>query len=293
MAEHSVRGDTGCVNDLLDENTVTDGALDDDAAAQPSAVRTTLRVVTLYEDVMNIYADRGNVLALRARAAEHGLDVDVTTVSISDPMPEVADLVLIGGGQDREQRRIAADLHARADALRAWAEEDVAILTVCGGFQLFGRWYRDASGEELPGVGIFDAISVAPGRDWPRCIGDVVADANLSGVGPVVGFENHAGRTYLGATARPFARVRYGWGNNGQDGTEGAIYRRCIGTYLHGSVLPKNPALLDWLLEAALRHRTGEPVYLERLPAPYAERAHRAAILVARRRSIRFEGNAS
>ena len=277
----------------LNEDTVTEAPVDEEVFSARPGRKPALRVVSLYDDVMNIYADRGNVLALRHRAAEHGLDVDVTPVSIGDPLPPGADLVLIGGGQDREQRRIAGDLAERAATLRAWADDDVAMLTVCGGFQLFGRWYRDTSGEELPGTGIFDAVSVAPGPGWPRCIGDVLADAAVPGIGAVVGFENHGGRTYLGADARPFARVRYGRGNNGQDGTEGAVYRACIGTYLHGSVLPKNPGLLDWLLEAALRHRTGERVRLDRLPAPYAERAHRSAVAVARRRSLRFEGQHS
>jgi lipid II isoglutaminyl synthase (glutamine-hydrolysing) len=254
------------------------------------AMRPPIRVVVLYGDVMNVYADRGNLLAIRARAAEHGIPVEVTSVSLGDPMPEAADLVLIGGGQDREQRRIAGDLSARADLLREWAEDDTAVLAVCGGFQLFGRWYRDTDGQELPGVGMFDAVTLAPGPGWARCIGDVLVETHLPGIGEVVGFENHGGRTYLGPAAEPFATVRYGHGNNGQDGTEGALYRRCVGTYLHGSVLPKNPALLDWLIAAALGHRTGAAVELPSLPAPLAQRAHRAAAEVARRRAPRFDG---
>lgn len=254
----------------------------------PDPTRPPIRVVPLYADVMNVYADRGNLIAIRARAAEHGYPVDVTSVSLGDPLPRTADLVLIGGGQDREQRRIAGELAGRGEQLRAWAEDDVAMLTVCGGFQLFGNWYRDTTGEELPGVGIFDAVTVAPGPGWPRCIGDVLAESVVPEIGEVVGFENHAGRTYLGPEGRAFARVSHGRGNNGQDGTEGALYRRCIGTYLHGSVLPKNLALLDWLLAAAIRHRMGDGVLLEARPSSYAERAHRAAAEVARRRSVRL-----
>ncbi|MFA7250095.1 MAG: glutamine amidotransferase [Dehalococcoidia bacterium] len=255
-------------------------------ASGPARVSRVIRVVTLYDDVMNVYADRGNLIALRSRAAEHGVQAEVATVSLGDAMPSEADLLLIGGGQDREQRRIAGDLAARGPRLRAWADEGVAMLAVCGGFQLFGHFYRDATGAELAGAGVFDVTTVAPGAGWPRCIGDVVATSVVPGVGEVAGFENHGGRTYLGPSARPFAMVDYGFGNNGEDGTEGAVRGEAIGTYLHGSLLPKNPALLDHLIAAALRHREGagsEP--LPPIAAPYAERAHVAAVQVARRKS--------
>ena len=244
-----------------------------------------IRVVSLYPDVMNVYADRGNLLAIRHRAAERGIALEEFDVSLLDPLPPAADLVLIGGGQDREQQRIAAELTARGDTLRAWAEDDTAMLAVCGGFQLFGRWYRDRHGAVLPGVGLFDVTTVAPGPRAGRAVGDILIDSDIPEVGAVVGFENHAGRTYLGPSARPFGRVIHGRGNNGDDGSEGAIYRQAIGTYLHGSVLPKNPALLDELLASALAHRLGEPVALDALPAPYADRAHDTAVEIARRRS--------
>lgn len=254
-----------------------------------------IRVVSLYPDVMNVYADRGNLLAIRHRAAEHGIPLEEFEVSLDDPLPLAADLVLIGGGQDREQHHIDADLLARGDTLRAWAEDDTAMLAVCGGFQLFGRWYRDQHGETLPGIALFDITSVAPDPRATRAVGDVLIESTLPAIGPrtdgepppveIVGFENHAGRTYLGPTARPFGHVLAGRGNNGDDGTEGAIYRQAIGTYLHGSVLPKNPTLLDHLLAAALSHRLGHPVTLEPLPSLYATRAHTTAAQIARRRS--------
>jgi len=252
----------------------------------------SIRVVSLYDDVMNVYADRGNLIAVRARSAEHGVRVEEISVSLGDPLPPEADLLLIGGGQDREQRRVADELAARGPTLRAWAEAGAAMLAVCGGFQLFGRWYRDASGVELTGAGVFDVTTLAPGPGAARCIGDILAASEVEGVREVVGFENHGGRTYLGPAARPFARVEYGFGNNGEDGTEGAVFWNAIGTYLHGSLLPKNPALLDWLIAAALRHRygAGSPeAHIEALPAPYAERAHAASAAVARRRSPKFE----
>lgn len=247
-----------------------------------------IRVVSLYDDIMNVYADRGNVLAVQWRAALRGLDVDVVSVSLGDPLPVEADLVLIGGGQDREQRRIAAELAAHGQTLRDWSASGTAMLAVCGGFQLFGRWYRDTSGTVLPGAGVFDVTTVAPGPGQPRIIGDVIVTSVLDGVDEVVGFENHGGRTYLGASAAPFARVEYGGGNNGVDGTEGAVVGAAIGTYLHGSVLPKNPQLLDWLLAAALRHRSGAEPVLEPLEDEIALRAHHSAAAVTRSRSPRF-----
>ena len=247
-----------------------------------------IRVVWLYPELMNVYADRGNVIALRARCEARGIACEVERVELGTRLPKQADLVLIGGGQDREQRRAAPDLQRHAPRLLEWAAEQVAFLAVCGGFQLFGTGYRTARGEELPGVGLFDATTVAPPPGAERCVGDVLATCELPGVGEVVGFENHGGRTYLGPGGRPFARVRYGWGNNGADGTEGAIVGEAIGTYLHGSLLPRHPQLSDRLIAAALGHRYGPGEVLPVLPVlaedGFATRAHRAAAGVARRR---------
>lgn len=243
-----------------------------------------IRVVVLYPEVMDVYADRGNLLAVQVRCRTLGVGCEVIEVGLGDALPADADLVLIGGGQDREQRRIAPDLAAKGEVLRAWAEADIPMLAVCGGFQLFGTFYRTGAGEELPGIGLFDVITVAPPPGAPRCIGDVLADATVEELGQLVGFENHGGRTYLGPAAQPLARVRHGFGNNGDDHTEGAVYREAIGTYLHGSVLPKNPALTDRLIRAALQHRYGAAGDLDAPADAYAERAHRAAAEVARRR---------
>lgn len=250
-----------------------------------TAEQRSIRVVVLYPEVMDVYADRGNLIALRARAAAHGIALEVTSVGLDDPLPEDADLVLIGGGQDAEQRRVAADLAARGPRLRGWVEEGAGVLAVCGGFQLFGHSYRTAEGEELPGLGIFDVTTVAPPPQWERCIGDVLAAAELEDVGELVGFENHGGRTYLGAQGRPFARVLFGHGNNGDDSSEGAVYREAIGTYLHGPVLPKNPALADHLLLAAQRHRYGPGATLAFLEIDtWTARAHDTAAATARLR---------
>ncbi|HWO93697.1 MAG TPA: glutamine amidotransferase [Dehalococcoidia bacterium] len=217
-----------------------------------------IRIAYLYPTLMNIYGDRGNIICLRRRCQERGIEVDVTELGIGDPFDAACyDLIVIGGGQDREQRRVAPDLVAKADAIREAVDSDAPLLAVCGGYQLMGREYRTADGDTLSGAGIFDVTTVHPGPGARRCIGNVVARSEELHA-PLVGFENHGGRTYLGPNARPLARVKEGLGNNGEDGTEGTVYRRAIGTYLHGSVLPKNPALADRLIADALRHRYGD-----------------------------------
>jgi CobQ-like glutamine amidotransferase family enzyme len=244
-----------------------------------------LRVAHLYPDVMNLYGDRGNVIALRARCERRGIGCTVTPVNIGDPFePAEFDLVLIGGGQDREQRRIAPDLLARGPALRAAIEAGLPALAVCGGYQLFGQRYIDHDGSVIPGIGVFDLETRHPGPVADRCIGDVVVG---TAYGEVVGFENHGGRTYLGPGQEPFGTVRYGFGNNAEDGTEGARRGNAIGTYLHGSVLPKNPALADALILAALRRRYGAGVELPPLDDTAEARAHEAARGAARRRARR------
>jgi len=231
---------------------------------------------------MNIYGDRGNILCLRCRCEARDIELVVDELDLGDALdPAAYDLVFMGGGQDREQRRIADDLVGKGEALRQAAEEGVAMLAVCGGYQLFGRYYRTAVGDELPGVGVFDAWTVHPGEGARRCIGDLAA--TWEG-GSLVGFENHGGRTYLGEGARPLARVERGFGNNGEDGTEGAVSKNAYGTYLHGSLLPKNPRFTDHILRIALARRYGE-TELAPLDDSAEEAAHAAALRVARRRS--------
>ncbi len=218
--------------------------------------RRTLRFTHLYPGLMNLYGDRGNMIALRDRCARRDIDLEVERVTIGDAWdPAATDIVFIGGGQDREQRRILADLEARGPALRDYRDADGVILAVCGGYQLFGNFYQDATGETLEGVRVFDAFTVHPGADYRRCVGNVVTVWEGE---TLVGFENHGGRTYLNAGLEPLAEVVAGFGNNGNDGTEGARVRNAFGTYLHGAVLPKNPRLADRLLSLALRRRYGD-----------------------------------
>ncbi|HEX2505605.1 MAG TPA: hypothetical protein VHK22_05295 [Gaiellaceae bacterium] len=242
----------------------------------------------LYPDHLNIYADRGNMAVLARRAAWRGIGFEWRGIGPGEPLdPEAHDLLYVGGGQDREQALIAPDLAARAEALEAALAGGAAILAVCGGYQLLGRFYRDRSGAELPGAGIFDHHTVAGAR---RMIGDVLLDCELTpGLRrPLAGFENHAGRTILGPEAEPLGRVVAGFGNDGESGYEGCRRGRALGTYLHGPLLPRNPWLADWLLAEALARRLGGPPELEPLPDELEAEAQRVASERARARGGRF-----
>lgn len=214
-----------------------------------------LTICWLYGSTMNIYGDRGNVLALAQRCRWRGIEAEVVTLGVGEPLEAGRyDLFFWGGGQDREQVAVAADISGpKGEVLRAEVEAGAPLLAVCGGYQLLGRFYRPHDGPELPGIGLFDAWTIA-GHE--RFIGNIVVDSDE--FGEVVGFENHSGRTYLGPGARPLGRVRVGRGNNGEDGTEGCRHRNAIGCYLHGALLPKNPAIRKSAIAAALRRRYGD-----------------------------------
>jgi lipid II isoglutaminyl synthase (glutamine-hydrolysing) len=211
-----------------------------------------LRVCGLYPELMNIYADRGNIAVLRARCEWRGLGFELAASSLNEPLdPDAHDLFYIGGGQDRDQAAVAHDMTAtKREALHAAAERGAVVLAVCGGYQLLGHFY-ELAGEQLPGVGLVDLKTVR--EEGPRLIGNCAIEADL-GSGPrvIAGFENHGGRTYLGDAERPLGRVLAGHGNNGRDGFEGVHKGNVIGTYLHGPLLPKNVWLADRLIELAL-----------------------------------------
>ena len=246
---------------------------------------STIRVGHLYPDYLNIYADRGNIAVFARRAAWRGHDLDVTSIGMHDPIePGAHDLYYVGGGQDREQFLVAENLARKAEPLiEAVVRGGAALLAVCGGYQLLGRGYRGFHGEEMPGVGLLPLETVAGDR---RMIGDVLLDTDL---GPVAGFENHAGRTQLDAGAEPLGRVVSGFGNDGQTGFEGCRLGRAIGTYLHGPLLPRNPRLADWLLEQAIGHRTGgEPPTFDPLPDELEAQARQVSAGRARSRGGKF-----
>ncbi len=240
-----------------------------------------LRICHLYPDLLNLYGDRGNVTVLVRRAEWRGIDVRLVEAGLGDPVdPEGSDLFFMGGGEDRQQRLAAPDLrNVKGPALSDAAEAGAAVLAVCGGYQLLGHYYRPSEGPDLEGLGLLDLHTVHPGPGSRRLIGNVVL-REAAGGRMLVGFENHGGRTHLGTGVRPLGSVVAGWGNNGEDRTEGAVRGSVYGTYLHGPLLPKNPWLADLLIAAALRRRYGA-AELSDLPDREEERAARAAALRA------------
>ena len=242
----------------------------------------------LYPDYLNIYADRGNMAVLARRAAWRGVDFDYRTIGLGEALkPGEHDLLYIGGGQDRNQALVAPDLAGRSAELEEAVAGGAAVLAVCGGYQLLGRFYRDRSGAELPGGGVFDLHTVAAER---RMIGDVLLECEFEPgqAQTLAGFENHAGRTVLERGAEPLGRVLAGFGNDGASGYEGCRRGRALGTYLHGPLLPRNPWLADWLLAQALAHAHGSAPELEPLADDVEEAAHAVAAGRARTRGGRF-----
>ncbi len=236
----------------------------------------TLRVCALYPELMNIYADRGNLLLLRRRCEWRGLGFSLSGVTLGDGLdPDAADLFYLGGGQDSDQRRCALDLaETKRRALHEAAAAGKTILAVCGGYQLLGHSYV-LGDEELPGAGLVDLRTVR--EDGPRLIGNVAIAVDLDGRREVLaGFENHGGRTHLGPGERPLGRVLAGHGNNGADGHEGVRRDGVIGTYLHGPLLPKNARFADWLIA---RSTGGAP--LPPLDDELEDRAHAEALRAA------------
>jgi CobQ-like glutamine amidotransferase family enzyme len=240
--------------------------------------RRVLRVCALYPDLMNIYADRGNLLVLEHRCSWRGIGFELASSGLGEALhSEAHDLFYLGGGQDRDQRLCADDLiETKREGLRAAAARDAVVLGVCGGYQLLGHSYTLGE-EEIPGVGLLDVRTVR--EDGPRLIGNVAIEVSLdegdAGEPRVLaGFENHGGRTYLGPGAHALGRVIKGHGNDGRSGLEGARSANTIGTYLHGPLLPKNAWFADWLIATSLRIEVSE---LEALEDGLEKAAHLSA----------------
>ena len=243
-----------------------------------------LRLLAMYPDQMNIYADRGNIIFLRRRCEWRGIGFSYAAAGPGERFdPGAHDLIYIGGGQDRDQVLVAADMvETKRDAIAASAEDGAVVLAVCGGYQLLGHGYQ-LGDDRIEGLGLADLETVRePG---PRLIGNVTIEVDL-GTGPrlVAGFENHGGRSYLGDSAEPLGRVLSGHGNNGKDGREGVRRLNVLGTYLHGPLLPKNSWLADRLIQLALARRTGAEPELEPLDDELEAAAHESARLAARQR---------
>jgi CobQ-like glutamine amidotransferase family enzyme len=227
---------------------------------------------------MNIYGDQGNIISFVQRARWRGIDVEVVPIGIGGVLDaDQCDLLFFGGGQDKEQFLVAEDFRTvQAPHVHRFVEDGGVLLSICGGYQLLGKYFRTHADETLEGIGVFDAWTVAGDK---RCIGNVIVQTEFSGTPrTLVGFENHSGKTYLGPNCRPMGKSLVGFGNNGEDGKEGAIYRNAFGCYLHGSLLPKNPWFTDYLLLPALRRRYGRDVDLAPLDDTMENQAHEAVI---------------
>ncbi len=247
--------------------------------------RLELRLLALYPEQMNIYADRGNIIFLRRRCEWRGIGFAYADAGPGEGFdPGEHDLLYIGGGQDRDQLLVAEDmLRSKRTAIEAAVSDGAALLAVCGGYQLLGHSYQLGE-RSVPGLGVADLETVR--GEGERLIGNIAVEAELGPAGTLLlaGFENHGGRTHLGPDAEPLGRVLHGHGNNGSDGLEGVRRLNLIGTYMHGPLLPKNAALADLLISRALERRTGVAVSLEPLRDDELERAsHEAALRAAER----------
>ncbi len=274
---------------------------------QPSAINHSLTIGWLYPELMSTYGDRGNITVLKKRAEWRGITVEILNIdqTTTDKELKTIDLLFGGGAQDYEQELVMKDLQKKGKIIKELIEHDIPALFVCGAPQLMGNYYEPSVGKRIEGLGIFDMVSKHPGPDKPRLIGNLVAriypnviasqsevedprrgqshsrdrhvastprdDENI-----IVGFENHGGRTYLGDKVLPFAKVIKGYGNNGEDGTEGVVYKNAIGCYLHGPLLPKNPHLADHLISTALQIKYKEKVTLKELDDSLSEKAKSA-----------------
>jgi len=212
-----------------------------------------ITIVQLYPKDMNIYGDHGNLLVLQRRLEWYGYEPNIIHYNVGDAFPADVDIVIGGGGQDSGQEVIHKDLVKIGPKLKALAEKGVPMLLVCGLYQLFGNFFKTLNGKTLTGIGILDVETHGTNE---RLIGNIITSSEA--FGDIIGYENHSGQTYLGKNAIPFATVLKGAGNNAKDGHEGACYKNVIGTYLHGSILPKNPKLADFLIQTAVTQKYGE-----------------------------------
>lgn len=247
-------------------------------------MKHNLKIVWLYPDLMSTYGDRGNVICLQKRCQWRGIEAEIIPISLklnNEKLGE-ADLIFMGGAQDRQQSIAGEDfITKKGPVFKKLIEKGVPGLFVCAAYQAIGKYYKPFTGDDIPGLGIFDLYTKHPGDQAKRFIGNVVAEVISSNItnfnnvkNTIVGFENHGGRTYLGNGVKPFARVKRGFGNNGEDRFEGAVYKNCIGSYFHGPILPKNPHLADWFISRALEIKYRKNVELTSLSDETEWQAH-------------------
>ncbi len=232
----------------------------------------TINILHLYPKEMNLYGDHGNVLCLKRRLEWRSYKVKIIEHEPGDELPKDIDIIFGGGGQDSGQSKIEKDLQKIGPKLKEMVESHTPTLVICGLYQLFGKYFKTSEGQEIKGVDILD-ITTDAGND--RIVGNITIDTRQ--FGKVVGYENHSGLTKLGANVQPFGAVVLGGGNNATDITEGAVYKNCIGTYLHGPILPKNPRVADYLIEKALENKTGQAIELEPLDDKIEDAAREVA----------------
>ncbi len=219
-----------------------------------------LTIAHLYPELLNLYSDRGNITTLIKRAQWRGIDVEVREYKLSDEIDfDNTDILFLGGGSDREQLLVANRLKEIVDSFKAYVEDNGVVIAICGGYQLLGKYYKTKD-DTVQGLGVLDIYTEISDT---RLIDDVVIKPDFLN-GHIVGFENHAGRTFVGGHD-PLGKVIHGNGNNGEDATEGVVYKNVIGTYLHGPLLPKNPELCDYIIKKALQRKYGEDVSLQEL----------------------------
>lgn len=226
----------------------------------------------LYPELMNIYGDRGNVIALSNRAKWRGINVEVREINVGERLKSgEIDLYFFGGGQDQGQFEAGRDLQKIQKMIKQDIERGVPLLSICGGYQLLGKYYEPKNEPKIEGIGLFEVYTKAGDE---RMIGNLVIESEW---GKLVGFENHSGKTYI-ESGDEMGKVVSGFGNNGEDGREGYRYKNAIGCYMHGSLLPKNPVLTDWLLKKAIELKTGQEVTLDKLDDSLETEAHKKAV---------------
>jgi len=247
-----------------------------------------LTIGWLYPQLMSTYGDRGNIITLQKRCWWRGIDAQVISLDIDFPEKQLekCDLLFMGGAQDTQQKIVSEDLKKKSEILSSLINAGLPGLYICGAYQFLGNYYKEADGTKIPGLGILDLYTENPGTPNPRLIGNIVFTPRIQGefgMQPILGFENHGGRTYLGKSVKPFGKVVKGFGNNDEDTTEGAIYKNSIGSYLHGPILPKNPELADYLIKTALERKYKKIVKLKKLNDEIEQKARE---VVAKRLNI-------
>lgn len=233
-----------------------------------------ISIAHLYPKLLNLYGDMGNIITLIKRCEWRGISVEFEQINIGDKISK-HDLYFIGGGQDKQQQEVSGELYKNKDFLICERDNNSVFLGICGGYQLFGHYYQPFEGDKLLGISLMDAYTVAGKK---RFIGNVTIQTDFLTPSTLVGFENHSGLTYLQGDTIPLGKVTVGNGNNGVDKTEGARYKNVFGTYLHGSLLPKNPNFADYLIELALEKRYGEKFNLSKLDDKIEYETHNSLV---------------